>query len=106
MSNLRPLRRRELIYALLPDRDVLATLAREGLAVPVAPALAQRHPGQLRHQVELRRPHVAERQREQLPAAVDQREVVRDEALIRDVVLVDAPVRRARGEDVERLAGR
>src|SRR5947208_16325279 len=69
------------LRALLPDRDVLATLARERLAVPVAPALAQRHPGQLRHQVELRRPHVAERQRQQLPAAVDEREVVRDEAL-------------------------
>src|SRR6476469_10834280 len=37
--------------ALLPDRDVLAAVARERLAVPVAPALAQRHTRQLRHQV-------------------------------------------------------
>jgi hypothetical protein len=46
---------------LLPDGDVLGAVAGERLALPVAPALAQRHPGEPRHQVELRRPCVAKR---------------------------------------------
>src|SRR6476469_2985464 len=89
-----------------PDRDVLAALARERLAIPAAPALAQAHACELGHQVELRRPYVAERHREEPPAPVDEREVVRDEALVRDVVLVDTPVRRTCVEDVERLTRR
>ena len=41
----------------------LVLSAVNGSRVPVAPALAQRHPREPRHQVELRRPHVAERDR-------------------------------------------
>ena len=55
----------------LPDRDVRRALAGERLAVPVAPAFAQRHPGDAGHQVELRRPHVAERHREDVELVVD-----------------------------------
>src|SRR3954452_18210528 len=58
------------IDALLPDGDVFAALARERRAVPVAPALAQRHACELSHQVELRGPDVAERHRQELPAPV------------------------------------
>ena len=50
-----------------------------------------RHPRQLRHQVELRRPDVAKRHRDELEAPVDESEVVRCEPLGRDVVLVDRP---------------
>ena len=46
---------------LLPDRDVPAALAGERLPAPVLPPVAQPHPGQPRHQVELGRPHVPER---------------------------------------------
>src|SRR5215208_4250091 len=69
-----------------PDGDVLAALAREGRAAPVAPALAQGQAGELSHQVELRRPDVTERHGQELPAPVDEGEVVRDEALVRHVV--------------------
>src|SRR5256885_1075081 len=44
----------------LPDGDVFGALAREWLPVPDAPPLAQLHAGELRHQVELRWPDVAE----------------------------------------------
>ena len=70
-----------------PDRDVLAAVAGEGRPSPVAPALRRPHPGQARHQVQLRGPDVAERHREALPAEFD---VVRDHALVGDVVLVEA----------------
>ena len=48
---------------LLPDRDMRPAVAREGLAVPPTPALAQGHPGEPGHQVQLARPHVPEGQR-------------------------------------------
>ena len=89
---------------LLPDRDVLAALAGERLAPPPAPAVAQAHPGELRHQVELGGPHVAERDRQALDAAVDDLEVVRDQALVGDVVLVEAPVALADVEGADGLA--
>src|SRR6516165_4885047 len=60
----RPLRR------LLPHRDVAPALAGEWRTLPVAPAPAQGHPGEPRHQVQLGRPHVAERDRERLYLAV------------------------------------
>src|SRR5436190_16046906 len=77
---------------LLPDGHVLAALARERLVLPAAPAVAQVHVRELRHQVELGRPHVPEQDREALDAAVDEVEVVRDQPLVGDVVLVEAPV--------------
>jgi hypothetical protein len=43
---------RELL-GLLPDRDMAATLAGEGLAVPVAPPTAQSHPGKAGHEIQL-----------------------------------------------------
>src|SRR4051812_24298064 len=89
-----------------PHGHVLSALTREGLAPPAAPAVAQRHPGELRHQVELRRPDVAERHRVLLDRAADGLEVMRDEALAGDVVLVDTPVRLAALEDAERVPGR
>ena len=94
------------LVRLLPDRDVLAAVARERLALPAAPALAQPHPGELRHQVVLGRPRVAERHRETSTLPSDDLEVMRDQPLVRDVVLVDPPVRLAAVEDVEGLAGR
>ena len=60
----------------LPHRHVLRALAREGLAVPSAPAFAQPHPGERRHQVELRGPHVAERDGEALELSVHTLEVM------------------------------
>src|SRR3954453_23353241 len=66
---------------LLPHRDVLLAVVAERLAVPAAPPVAQRHPGEPGHQVELRRPHVAERHREDVEPAVDRAVVVRDQAL-------------------------
>ena len=95
-------RRRSVLLRQLPDGDVLGALARERLAPPPRPALAQRHPGEARHQVELGRPHVAERHRVQLELAVDDPVVVGDQALRRDVVLVEAE---PRGVDVERADG-
>ena len=70
---------------LLPDRDVGSALARERLALPPAPALAQPQAGDPRHQVELGRPDVAERNRAGGPRAVAKPPVVRDEALRDDV---------------------
>ena len=84
----------------------LAAVARERFALPSAPALAQSHAGKLRHEVELRGPHVAEGTRGALDRPVDELEVVRDQALPRDVVLVDPPMRLAEVEDDVRLAGR
>jgi hypothetical protein len=46
---------------LLPDRDVASTLGCERFAMPSAPPLPQRHPCDLRHEVELAWPHVAVR---------------------------------------------
>ena len=37
----------------LPDRDMAAALAREGLPVPVAPPIAESHPGKASHEVQL-----------------------------------------------------
>src|SRR5581483_4506750 len=48
--------------------DMGAAGAGERLAVPAGPALAQLEPGDARHQVELRRPHVPARVREQTDA--------------------------------------
>src|SRR2546430_13539177 len=67
--------------ALLPDRDVLAALTRERLAVPAAPALMQRHPGQPRHQVELGGPDVAKRHRQAAGPVAPPPVTVRDPAL-------------------------
>ena len=79
-------------------------LARERLALPPAPALAHRHPGEARHQVELRRPDVAERRREDLDLVAGDPVVMRDEALSRDVVLIEPEVRRRDVEELEPLA--
>src|SRR5205807_7321094 len=78
--------RRRLSAGLLPDADELRALAREGLALPTAPALAQPHAGEPRHQVELRRPHVAERDRELPEPPVNLAVVMRGQTLVRDVV--------------------
>ena len=52
-----------LARGLLPDADELLAHARERLALPAAPPFAWRHARDPRHQVQLRRPHVAERPR-------------------------------------------
>src|SRR5207244_7624648 len=100
----RGLRRR--LLQLLPYGDVLAALGSERLAVPAAPALAQAHPGNLRHEIELRGPDITERHRGTLETATDIIEMVRDQSLVGHVVLVDPPMLVARREDVHRLAGR
>src|SRR5215831_4763805 len=94
------------VAGLLPDRDVLAALARERLALPAAPAVSEPHSGELSHEIEFRGPRVPERHRQEFPAPVDEIEVMRGQALARDVVLVDAPVRVAPVEDDEPLSGR
>src|SRR5205823_9840071 len=90
---------------LLPDRHVLRAVARERLALPAGPAFAERHAGEPRHQVELGRPDVPERNRQDVEPAVDDAVMVGDEALPRDVVLVEAEPRRTHGEREEGLAG-
>lgn len=74
---------------LLPDGDVLGALAGEGLPLPASPTLAQGHPRQPRHEVQLGGPHVAERHRERLEPSVEHPVVMRDQALSGDVVLVE-----------------
>src|SRR5207244_10704110 len=76
---------------LLPDRDVLATLSREGLAIPPAPAFAKAHPGELCHQIKLRGPGVPEGNREALESPVHHLEVMRREALGGNDELVKPP---------------
>src|SRR5262245_22907221 len=89
-----------------PDADEPVALARERLSPPAAPALAPPHARELCHQVELRRPHVAERDRPWPERPITLGVVVRDQALVGDVVLVEAEPRRAlEVEGMDRLAG-
>src|SRR5436190_22538429 len=67
---------------LLPDRDVLAAVARVLLAGPAGPALGQAQPGNLRHQVQLGRPDVSKRPGAVLDPITDDGEVMRDQALV------------------------
>ena len=85
---------------------MLAALAGEGLARPPVPALAQPQPGELGHQVELGRPHIPERDRPVLAAAVGDLDVVRAHRLRGDVVDVERPLRRAHVERHHVLPGR
>src|SRR5207302_9957840 len=89
---------------LFPDGDELFARTRERLAVPAAPAPARPQAGDPGHQVELRRPDVAKRPRPVLELPVPLRVVMRDQALMRDVVLVDADVLVAEVEDAQFLA--
>src|SRR3954453_244351 len=74
-----------------PYRDMFAARARERLALEAAPAIAQRHARELGHQVELGGPGIAERARVADRAAAGRDlEVMRDQALVGDVVLVEA----------------
>src|SRR3954470_14144100 len=93
-------------HRLFPDRDVFAAFARERFALPPAPAVAQPHPGKLRHEIQLRGPRVPEGNREPLDSPVDELEVMGREPLPRDVVFVDSPSRLAHVKGVEGLAGR
>src|SRR3954468_3593865 len=95
---------RPLGRGLLPHADEVLARRRERLPVPPAPTLARLHARKLRHQVELRRPDVAERARRVLELAVTLRVVVRDEPLLLDVVLVDADVLVTEVEDAQLLA--
>src|SRR5439155_20647537 len=91
---------------LFPARDGGGALAREGIALPSAPALAQAHPGDARHQVELGRPHVAELPREDLELVADRPPVVRVGDLRGHVgVLVETNIPWAVSEHSGRLAG-
>src|SRR5688572_28573291 len=86
-------RRSRLSGELLPNRDVLAAVARERLPLPPAPAVAQRQPRKLRLQVELRGPRVSKGSREALEPSVAGLEVMGRQALRRDVGLVQPPAR-------------
>src|SRR4029453_4942699 len=90
----------------LPNRNVLGALARERLPLPTAPALAQRHAREPRHQGKLRRPHIAKRRRDDVDLAVLDPVVMRDESLPDNVVLVKADVPRLDDERLERLPRR
>jgi hypothetical protein len=85
---------------------VLRALGGERLALPAPPALAQRHPRDARHEVELGRPDVAKRRREDLDSVALDPVVVRDRRLRDDVDLVEAHVLRAHVEHLEALARR
>src|SRR4051794_12376517 len=76
-----------------PYRHMFAARAGERLPPEPAPALAEAHPRQLGHQVQLGRPDVAEwnRAADRAPVGCDL-EVVGDQTLIGDVVLVEADV--------------
>lgn len=90
---------------LLADRNVCGAVANEGLTFPAAPALAQRHAREPRHQVEIGGPYVTKRRREDLKLPVDDPVVVRDKALRCDVVLVEADMRWGYGERSDGLPG-
>src|SRR5690242_4532815 len=74
---------------LLVDGDVAWADARERLALEPAGAIAQAQAGDARHQVELRRPGVAELHGEGVDAVRAERVVLRAEALADDVVHVE-----------------
>lgn len=59
-----------------PDRHVGAAVAGEQRPVPLAPALRERHVGELCHEIKLGRPDVAERDRLSMHRSVDHLEVV------------------------------
>src|SRR5438034_11067830 len=69
-------------------------------------ALPQAHAGKLSHEVELRGPRVAERNRDALEPAVDEFEVMRGERLCYHVELINAPTGLAHVEGADGLAGR
>src|SRR6266516_6396374 len=73
----------------LPVRDVAPAVAGEGLALPVAPALAQGHPGESRHEVQLGRPSVALRRRVGFKLAVYHPEMMGKRDLPRKVILLE-----------------
>src|SRR5439155_11471685 len=89
---------------LLPNRDLALAVARERVAVPIAPTLAPRHSRQPRHEIELRRPDVAEGCREGPGLAVHEPVVVRYGVLGRDVDLIKAEMPRGHVERHNRLA--
>ena len=66
----------------LPHREVLVTGGGEWFALPSAPAVDEVQAGELCHEVELARPHVAERDGAPLEGAVDKLEVVRDQPCV------------------------
>ena len=80
-------------------------LAGEGLALPATPALAQRHSGKPRHQVEFCRPYVAEGRREHLDLAVGDPVVMGNQTLCRDVVLIESEPGIAHGECSDGFTG-
>jgi len=84
---------------------VLAALVLERRAVPALPTIDEHEPGDARHQIELRGPHVAERHRERPPRTVLEVVVVRRGSLRGEVVLVEAEVGRVRGERPHPFAG-
>src|SRR5205085_1054692 len=91
---------------LLPNGDVRGAVGREGLACPASPALAQRHPRDAGHEVELRWPYVAVGRRELLGLLARDPPVMRVQDLRGQVgVLVEADVRRLEGEHPRVLAG-
>src|SRR5262249_15051719 len=75
-----------IVAALLPDRYVLIAFARERLARPALPAVAQSQSGDACHQVEFGRPHVPERKRPELAPPFGNRDVVRAHLLRGDVI--------------------
>src|SRR5687768_9217460 len=90
----------------LPDGDMPLAVARERGAVPVFPAFVQPHSGHLRHEIQLRWPDITERTRALVNLPFPVFEVMRDQALIGNVVLVHAPVPLVEVEDDESLSRR
>src|ERR671937_1475515 len=91
---------------LLPDGDVLGAVRGERVALPAAPTLAQCDSGELSHQIELGRPRIAKRHRDDLDSAVIDPIVMGDESLPDDVVLIEAEMGGADGERLEPFAWR
>ena len=90
----------------LPDRDVAAALAGEGFPVPAAPPLGRVQSGDTGHEIQFGGPHITVWRRERSQLTIDDPVVVRDRELSRDVVLLEADVRRCGGEQMDRFPGR
>ena len=90
----------------LPDGDMLGAVAGKWLAIPAAPALPQGHACKPRHQVELGGPYIAEGRREHLKLAVGDPVVMGNQALARDVVLVEPQPGISHSESPDCLTGR
>src|SRR6267143_4581671 len=89
---------------LLPNRNVAPAFTREGLTLPATPPFAQRHSSESCHQIQLGRPHIAERRRKGLKFSVHHPVVMGVGDLRRDVIFLEPEMCRGHLERVDGLA--